>query len=335
MKICKDEYPRIIDLARTNSFISIAKIYNVSMSLIGKIVKSAGIDSKRNRLNEGILSVDVNYFNVIDSPKKAYWLGYIAADGCLKNTKGHMSLASKDKEHLEKFKNDIKSEHKISIKKNFLKKTNKYYIIYNIQITNSHFYKKLIKWINIDKSENFVIPNINKNFYPDFLAGMVDGDGSFTMHKDNSHHLSANLISTKECLEQIQIYLKEKLDINITKLGRITDKQPNIWKLYISSNVEKFLKYIYYNEEKSMYLNRKQEKLNEILVYKKYNPPLKGLCRRPVIVYDFNDNILYEFSSTKECTTTLKISTQTFFDRIKTGKSYKSMKFKVLDKIKY
>ena len=63
-------------------------------------------------MNKSILKFDINYFDNINSFKKAYWLGFLSADGSLKNNKVQICLS--DKDHIEKFKEDLKSEHKIS-----------------------------------------------------------------------------------------------------------------------------------------------------------------------------------------------------------------------------
>ena len=48
-----------------------------------------------------------NFFEKIDSPRKAYWLGFLYADGCIASGKRsdiELSLQLSDKEHLQKFK---------------------------------------------------------------------------------------------------------------------------------------------------------------------------------------------------------------------------------------
>ena len=53
-----------------------------------------------------------NYFKIIDSEEKAYWLGFLYADGCitrfyrnekLKSMSLELTLQSNDIEHLKKF----------------------------------------------------------------------------------------------------------------------------------------------------------------------------------------------------------------------------------------
>lgn len=69
-------------------------------------------------------SVNENYFQDINSCEKAYWLGFIAADGCVTHTGGReggskvlvFNLNERDKGHLEKFCHSIESEAKIKLK---------------------------------------------------------------------------------------------------------------------------------------------------------------------------------------------------------------------------
>ena len=46
---------------------------------------------------------DTGYFSAVDSEPKAYWLGFLAADGCVSRTVVRISLKSADRGHLEKF----------------------------------------------------------------------------------------------------------------------------------------------------------------------------------------------------------------------------------------
>ena len=44
-----------------------------------------------------------NIFQQIDSNNKAYWLGFLAADGSVKGNELSIGLSSKDRGHLAKF----------------------------------------------------------------------------------------------------------------------------------------------------------------------------------------------------------------------------------------
>ena len=56
---------------------------------------------------------DENYFESIDTEEKAYWLGFIAADGCIVKSgdynsyRLYINLGNIDENHLQKFLNSI------------------------------------------------------------------------------------------------------------------------------------------------------------------------------------------------------------------------------------
>ena len=92
---------------------------------------------------------------------------------------------------------------------------------------------------------------------------MVDGDGSFSVNSKGQ--IKASIISTKECLQQIQDYLFVNLNIKKTTLQNIT-KNGNVWKLFVYSSSKEFLEFIYSDSNKNIYLKRKQEKLKNMFI---------------------------------------------------------------------
>lgn len=258
MKINDEIKKEIIKLSSINKQSDIANILGLSKSTVGKLLRKNNINTHRNRLNESKLKFNINYFDNIDLPEKAYWLGFISADGCLKDNK--VRLVSKDYEVIYKFKKALNSEHKIVNSIIIDKRSNKKYQSYILSITNNGFTKKVEKYINIDKSTNFYLPNIDKNLYPYFIAGMFDGDGSFTIYGKNKHRIKVSLISTKECLEQVQNFL---LEIGLLKKKTKILKHYTTYRLYLYADAYKFLNYIYNEKTPEIYLDRKYEKFKK------------------------------------------------------------------------
>ena len=81
----------------------IAKATGHDRHVISKYLKQYGI------YEHPIYTVDSNYFQFINTEEKAYWLGFIFADGYIETPKPNMKytfeicLSCKDKHHLEKF----------------------------------------------------------------------------------------------------------------------------------------------------------------------------------------------------------------------------------------
>ena len=79
----------------------IARKLQLDMHAVGKWLREAGKEySKTNKA-----SINSNTFNIIDSEEKAYWLGFLYADGYVSKIREfELSLSLKDLNHLEKFK---------------------------------------------------------------------------------------------------------------------------------------------------------------------------------------------------------------------------------------
>ena len=262
----KERNNQIIKLSIKKSQKEIAEIFGISQSRVADILKrNDAPKQKKSRLNMSKLKLDVNYFQNINSNEKAYWLGYICADGSINRNNNKLNLTSKDEEVIIKFKQDLMSEHKITNSSYFDKRTNKTYYRYTIQISNELFVKNLNNLgITNLKSDLLEFPNIDEKYYNYFIAGLFDGDGSLSI-KNNKVRI--NLISTLEILIFIQEYLLNNFNIGKIKMQKVTKNKPNVWKLYLYKDALKFLDFIYQDNE-FKYMKRKYDKYHE---FKKIN----------------------------------------------------------------
>ena len=155
---------KVIEMLYNKTQKEVGEIFGISQTTVGEIAKRNGIKLLKSRINMSKLNLDISYFEEIDCPKKAYWLGYICSDGCINHNLDKVTLISKDKEIINKFKEDIGSEHKISIRNIYDKRTGKTYHSYSIQITNRIFVSNILKHgLNDYKPLNTKLPNINKD----------------------------------------------------------------------------------------------------------------------------------------------------------------------------
>lgn len=109
--LAENEVIKMIDLWKSNtlSIKEIGMIFGFSSIVIYRILKENGIDFENRKYK-----VNHNYFEKIDTEEKAYWLGFLYADGYVrihKQRSGQLKLKLKkmDIEHIEKFKNTIES----------------------------------------------------------------------------------------------------------------------------------------------------------------------------------------------------------------------------------
>ena len=144
-------------------------------------------------------------FDTIDTNEKAYWLGFIVADGYLNDDKNmlRIKLGNKDKAHLEKFIYFLGGD--LSMLKSEV-----HGITNNVQWYVSTYSKEIhdaLKNLNVEqaKSGHEHVPSIDKKYYRDFIRGLWDGDG-FIRESLNG----VGLVGSYECLSFVQnVFLKE------------------------------------------------------------------------------------------------------------------------------
>jgi len=204
--------------------------------------------------SKNLLNLDINYFKQIDTNEKAYWLGYIAADGYIEKNACSIILTSKDLEVIEKFRKAIKSEHALRKKECLDKRSNNISIIYQIKVCSKDFTKFIIdKGITNKKSMECNFPNIKEEFKSHFLRGLFDGDGSIYIR---GNQIQVYQLSTKNILNEII----KTLDLKFFTLVEIKNKSNyDLNRLYFNKENITFLNYIYENSTEEIRLNRKYE----------------------------------------------------------------------------
>ncbi len=153
------------------------------------------------------------FFDEIDTPAKAYFLGFIAADGYVRRSGKEVAIYihSKDVEILHTLLNESGwKESKISERVNLAGNT-----MVSLSLYSKHLVNSLSSWgINPAKSHNLkIIRPIPEPFQKDFVRGVWDGDG----HVGNK---TFNLVSASEAfIFQIQemIFLNTGIQLRIRR----------------------------------------------------------------------------------------------------------------------
>ena len=221
-----------------------------------------------------------DYFNKIDSHEKAYWLGFLYADGCitrfykndkLKSMSLEITLCNNDKEHLEKFKKSLQSN--VPIREKIVTLNNgKTYISNRININCTKMCYDLIK-LGCVPNKTFEIEMPNNSILPDiyvssFIRGFFDGDGCISVTKmNNKPHIVVTITGIEKMLSGlIQKLINEKI-IRIRNPKIHHDTRSSACSFYLYGDIAKeFLDYIYENSE--IHLDRKYNKYIEF--YKNY-----------------------------------------------------------------
>lgn len=219
-----------------------------------------------------------NYFQTIDSPDKAYWLGFLYADGYIsKGSEIRINLSSKDEEHLKKFLGAIGASNS---KIHYSKKTisSKVFSQSYISLKDKKMCEDLKDKGCVNKKSfilTFPTEKVPENLYSHFIRGYFDGDGSihFTQcgqAKKPNYRIS--FCGTKDMLEHIRAILgKDKLSL---------EKRENIYSLSINGNkqLEKILSFIYEGSYDEIELTRKRQIYNNFLLQRFGGEPTNVGC---------------------------------------------------------
>ena len=195
----------------------ISKILNLDYSTVHAKLRKLGI-SLPNYHNS--LKFDNTVFETIDSEEKAYWLGFLYADGYISATVNtvELSLKGSDIEHLKKYREFVKGH--AEVKLSTISCNGKDFTRCRYSLTDKHYKETLVHLGCIPrKSLNLKFPSLDIFSYPNliypFIRGYVDGDGCLTFSK--SGRLVLQILGTKEFLSGIQkifpqfhIYKKDK-----------------------------------------------------------------------------------------------------------------------------
>lgn len=222
-----------------------------------------------------------DYFSIIDTEDKAYWLGFLYADGCinryyknekLKSMSLELNLCEKDKEHLNKFLKCLNSNVPIQEKTNNV--GGKQYKSYRLTINCTKLCYDLIdlgctpqKTYTIKFPTDDIVP---KNLMKDFLRGFFDGDGCISVTRMNDKpHIVTNFSGMSGMLKSISDFLiSEKILRVIPKIHK-DERREETYNMYFygSDSNKEFLDYLY--KDATIYLDRKYN--TYIVFYSDYN----------------------------------------------------------------
>jgi len=155
-----------------NSYNQIVELTGYSVMTCHKYVQAAGIKSRYS------YSMDETMFDAVDSEHKAYWLGFISADGNVHNNQLAINLNPKDIEHLRKFRTFMSSDNPIYERDviSFGKPTQEV----RFKIGSIKLCASLAKWGVVPAKFLILKPptGLPDELEPHFWRGMVDGDGT-------------------------------------------------------------------------------------------------------------------------------------------------------------
>jgi hypothetical protein len=160
---------------------SIAKRYGTSYQVIQPALTKQGVTLRSKREANKRQTCDERFFQVIDTEEKAYWLGFITADGCVSNGKktGHsprigINLGIQDCEHLVKFKQVLQATQMVSRNERSCSFT-----VFSEDMAADLAMHGILPKKTFSTKPAQVLPELARHYW----RGIIDGDGYISKNK--------------------------------------------------------------------------------------------------------------------------------------------------------
>ncbi|WP_297438350.1 NUMOD1 domain-containing DNA-binding protein [uncultured Clostridium sp.] len=204
-----------------------------------------------------------DFFEKIDNERNAYWLGFLYADGCIRDhseTKNymHIELHIQDKYILDQFIRDLDSNRRVKV-------TSRGYA--RLDVCNNKIGSDLIKLGCVPRKSNILkFPTediVPKELLHHFLRGYMDGDGCISTYLKKKRQIyllicEVKFVGTYDMLEGIKSFFESD--------KKILGHKHCSTCFQMSFTGRKYRKYVdKLYENATIYLTRKKEKWDKFI----------------------------------------------------------------------
>ena len=270
----REEKIKIINIAleeylntpeKERSLTQIGRKYGIKRQTLSKYLKEQGIEviNQQNRCR-----IDESVFDIIDTEEKAYWLGFIYADGNISSegNRFEINLSAKDLDHMLKLKRFLNYDGEIRVEDN----RGFGYEVCRLSVRNKNLWNQLNdKGCTPRKSLTLTFPSLEifttSNLVYDFIRGYCDGDGCLGIY--NKEEIS--FVGTESFLKSVETIVDVKGYIRNKSVGDYTNQAYSLQytnlkarivarKIYENANVymerkyNLFIKFCQREEESSL-----------------------------------------------------------------------------------
>jgi hypothetical protein len=248
--------------------IKIKKLYGSGLST-AKISKLFGVSPETIRTSLSLTETKIrsrkeactkymlnsSFFESIDSEEKAYWLGFITADGGIVNHQLVLSLKSSDIGHIELFRKAIGSTHPI---KNVRHSINGKEIWQPRLTISSVQLIKTLQTLGVGEKKSLTVkpPLIQENLQIAYWRGYFDGDGhifnSYCRPTLSRSFAAVQVTGNKYMLKGFADFMKKRLNI-ISKI----EKDKSVYRIRYGKRLFVYLVAKLLYSDSNIYLNRK------------------------------------------------------------------------------
>lgn len=254
----------------------IAREYGVRQSSIQKLLKQRGISARTPSESRRVYTCNHEFFSKIITETEAYWLGFVAGDGCVLQPKPSkepcvlaINLAPEDENHLIRLKKALQSTHPL-YQQNGKGGWGKDHITVRLSIRSPKLARGLIQH-GVHPRKTFTLR------WPDFLSnellkhytrGYMDANGCLCVEERAASaypqcHFSIG--SNQTFLRGMQQYLMNACRLSRTKISGHKKVNAEFGVLKYSGNIQvaRIFRLLY--EGATIFLPRKREKVEYIL----------------------------------------------------------------------
>lgn len=260
LRLSKDDIIEICQRYENNETTeNIGNVFGICGNSVSKILKENNIDVKQGKRYSPIKHHD--YFEVINTPDKAYFLGWMISDGAIIENKTRpgrqkvisLEIHNKDRQILELFAQCLGADQ--TIIKTYEKRNH-----CHIRFSSDKMADDLSKYGVVPrKSYISYLPKIEKDLMSHLIRGIFDGDGTITIDKTNNGHIA--FYGSEQICNDIADYLHINLGLNRNKVSKTTCY--HVW--YGGKKPVKILLDYLYNDCGDYYLHRKYVKFKQIV----------------------------------------------------------------------
>lgn len=239
--------------------------FGLASGNIRALMQARGIQRKPHGVDNRIYRCNHHFFSDIRSEVQAYFLGFLAADGCISHDGAiHIQLAAKDVEILHLFLSALESNHPIRLYSRRHKTGIGDYC--SICVASSQLTQDVARF-GLVPAKTFIVPwpALPDELSRHYLRGYFDGDGCWSLDKPTRRTPQAHfgLVGPEPFLVEAQKFLMEKCDLRLTKLCRTTS--PFLLNLSYGGNLQcaRIARLLY--SDSTISLSRKRQRIYNYL----------------------------------------------------------------------
>lgn len=205
-----EQYKQAIQYFIDNPKVSIKEVairYNIDRGTLGKKLSELNLNDAKYRRR--IYSLNENYFENVDTPEKAYWLGWLHSDGNIIQNKIRLRICADDIEILQLFNTCLESNVPVIIEENSRGYENSKSMA-NLTINSIKMVEDLSKYGIVENKTNKIqfYNFTNIELTKAYIRGIFDGDG-WCSFSENSREIGFS--GNQQTCEAIAEFLTEKL----------------------------------------------------------------------------------------------------------------------------